>query len=56
MKKLILLSILFIVGCGKQESKTIQESEIFSVISRKYPNSTSRQANKAIVEEWEKVK
>ena len=39
MKKLILLSILFIVGCGKQESKTIQESETFSVISRKYPNS-----------------
>ena len=39
MKKLILLSILFIVGCGKQETKTIQESETFSVISRKYPNS-----------------
>ena len=39
MKKLILLSILLIVGCAKQESKTIQESETFSVISRKYPNS-----------------
>ena len=39
MKKLILLSILLIVGCAKQESKIIQESETFSVISRKYPNS-----------------
>ena len=39
MKKLILLSIILIVGCAKQESKTIQESETFSVISRKYPNS-----------------
>ena len=38
MKKLILL-LLLIVGCAKQESKTIQGSETFSVISRKYPNS-----------------
>ena len=34
-----LIILLLIVGCAKQESKTIQESETFSVISRKYPNS-----------------
>ena len=44
MKKLILLFIILIVGCTKQKSKTIQEHETFSVISRKYPNSDKIQS------------
>ena len=44
MKKILLIVFVLIVGCAKQESKTIQESETFSVISRKYPNSDKIQS------------
>ena len=39
MKKLIFISILFIIGCEETGIETKQKINKFSVISRKYPNS-----------------